>query len=66
MKGDRDQPLPLLPVCPRAMEGPSEGPSEGPYDVVVVGAGVEGSSTAYHLARSGSKVLLLEQVNTPE
>ena len=62
MKGDRDQPLPLLPVCLRAMEGPSE----GPYDVVVVGAGVEGSSTAYHLARSGSKVLLLEQVNSPE
>jgi len=39
---------------------------DGPYDVVVVGAGVEGSSTAYHLARSGSKVLLLEQVNSPE
>jgi len=33
------------------------------FDVVVVGAGVEGSSTAYHLSRSGSdKVLLLEQV----
>ena len=34
------------------------------YDVIVVGAGVEGSSTAYHIAKSGGKkVLLLEQVN---
>ena len=33
------------------------------FDVVVVGASVEGSSTAYHLARRGSnEVLLLEQV----
>ena len=37
------------------------------YDVIVVGAGVEGSSTAYHIAKSGGKkVLLLEQVNRPE
>ena len=33
------------------------------YDVIVVGAGVEGSGTAYQLAKSGYKVLLLEQVN---
>ena len=34
------------------------------YDVVVVGAGVEGSSTAYNLVRSGSRrVLLLEQAS---
>ena len=34
------------------------------YDVVVVGAGVEGSSTAYHLIKNGvQRVLLLEQVN---
>ena len=34
------------------------------YDVVVVGAGVEGSSTAYNLVQSGSRrVLLLEQVS---
>ena len=34
------------------------------FDVVVVGAGVLGSATAYHLIRNGAKrVLLLEQVN---
>ena len=33
------------------------------HDVVVVGAGVQGSFTAYHLVHSGvKKVLLLEQV----
>ena len=33
------------------------------FDVVVVGAGVIGSVTAYHLIRNGAKrVLLLEQV----
>ena len=33
------------------------------YDVIVVGAGVEGSSTAYNLVENGGgKVLLLEQV----
>ncbi len=31
------------------------------YDVVVVGAGVFGAWTAYHLARSGARVLLLDQ-----
>ena len=33
------------------------------YDVIVVGAGVEGSSTAYNLVKNGGgRVLLLEQV----
>ena len=32
------------------------------YDVVVVGGGVEGSATAYHLAKDGRRTLLLEQV----
>ena len=31
------------------------------YDVVVIGAGVFGAWTAYHLARSGARVLLLDQ-----
>ncbi len=33
------------------------------YDVIVVGAGVEGSSTAYHLASHSKRTLLLEQVS---
>ncbi len=32
-------------------------------DIVVVGAGVIGSATAYHLANRGTSVLLVEQVN---
>ena len=33
------------------------------FDVIVVGAGVEGSATAYQLVKNGAKrVLLLEQV----
>jgi sarcosine oxidase/L-pipecolate oxidase len=31
------------------------------YDVVVVGAGIEGSATAYYLLKKGLNVLLLEQ-----
>ena len=35
------------------------------FDVIVVGAGVEGSATAYQLIKHGAKrVLLLEQVQT--
>lgn len=33
------------------------------YDVIVVGAGIEGSATAYQLAKKGKSTLLLEQVN---
>ena len=32
------------------------------FDVVVIGAGVVGSSTGYHLAKQGRRVLLLDQV----
>ena len=32
------------------------------FDVCVIGAGVEGSSTARYLASRGKKALLLEQV----
>ncbi|WP_039726489.1 geranylgeranyl reductase family protein [Leptolyngbya iicbica] len=35
------------------------------YDCVIVGAGPAGSSTAYHLARQGATVLLLEQAALP-
>ena len=32
------------------------------YDVIVVGAGIEGSATAYYLSKQGKTTLLLEQV----
>ena len=32
------------------------------YDVIVVGAGIEGSATAYSLAKNGKRTLLLDQV----
>ena len=36
------------------------------YECVVVGAGIEGSATAYSLVRKGNeRVLLLEQVRKP-
>ena len=34
------------------------------YDVAVIGAGVTGSATAYQIAKSGAKVVLLEQVTS--
>ena len=33
------------------------------YDVVVIGAGIEGSAAAYYLLKKGLNVLLLEQVD---
>ncbi|XP_060077604.1 peroxisomal sarcosine oxidase-like [Ylistrum balloti] len=35
------------------------------YDSIVVGAGIEGSSTAYHLVKNGHHTLLLEQFPLP-
>ncbi|XP_033748628.1 peroxisomal sarcosine oxidase-like [Pecten maximus] len=35
------------------------------YDCIVVGAGIEGSSTAYNLAKNGQNTLLLEQFPLP-
>ncbi|MCQ4081260.1 geranylgeranyl reductase family protein [Streptomyces sp. RB6PN25] len=40
-------------------------PSEHRADVIVVGAGPAGSATAYHLAKSGLDVLLLEKTAFP-
>ncbi len=36
----------------------------GEVDVIVVGSGVIGSTTGYHLANRGARVLLIEQVST--
>ncbi len=35
------------------------------YDVIIVGAGSNGSTAAYFLAKEGFKVLILEAGNTP-
>jgi sarcosine oxidase/L-pipecolate oxidase len=35
------------------------------YDHIVVGAGIEGSATAYYLAKNGYKTLLIEQFRLP-
>nr|XP_054774792.1 peroxisomal sarcosine oxidase-like [Lytechinus pictus] len=35
------------------------------FDVVVIGAGIEGSAAAYYSARDGRRVLLLEQYSLP-
>ncbi|MFR9675378.1 geranylgeranyl reductase family protein [Streptomyces sp. TR06-5] len=43
----------------------TQAPSEHRADVIVVGAGPAGSATAYHLARSGLDVLLLEKTAFP-
>ena len=37
----------------------------GKYDVAVVGAGPAGSTTAYHLAKAGARVLLLDRAEFP-
>jgi flavin-dependent dehydrogenase len=39
--------------------------SENQADVIVVGAGPAGSTTAYHLAKAGLDVLLLEKTAFP-
>lgn len=35
------------------------------YDAIVIGAGIQGCFTAYHLAKHKRRVLLLEQVLCP-
>ena len=46
-------------VTPLAPTEPA--PLAGRYDVAVVGGGVTGCATAYHLARAGARVVLLER-----
>ena len=70
--------LKVIPVFPQRLETPSSAQPgniywflssrsvEGVmamYDVVVVGAGIEGSATAYYLLKKGLHVLLLGQVD---
>lgn len=33
------------------------------YDCIVIGAGIQGSFTAYHLAKNNRRTLLIEQVS---
>ncbi|WP_377269876.1 geranylgeranyl reductase family protein [Peterkaempfera sp. SMS 1(5)a] len=51
-------------AAPDAAAKPDE-PVEGTADVIVVGAGPAGATTAYHLARAGLDVLLLEKSSFP-
>ena len=46
-------------VTPLAPTEPT--PLAGRYDVAVVGGGITGCATAYHLARAGARVVLLER-----
>lgn len=54
----------LLPVGTGTrtnMAAPSQ-PRQATYDAIVIGAGIQGSFTAYHLAQRHRNTLLLEQV----
>uniref|UniRef100_H3CHB8 Pipecolic acid oxidase n=1 Tax=Tetraodon nigroviridis TaxID=99883 RepID=H3CHB8_TETNG len=50
---------------PNRIQKPSEMSSADVYDCVVVGAGVQGSFTAYELAKGGRRTVLLEQPPPP-
>jgi sarcosine oxidase len=45
--------------------GPSQSREDHRFDVIVLGVGSMGSATCYYLARSGAKVLGLEQFDIP-
>jgi geranylgeranyl reductase family protein len=56
------------PTAPRAASPDPTAPPKAPADsadVIVVGAGPSGSSTAFHLAQAGLDVLLLEKSHFP-
>jgi glycine/D-amino acid oxidase-like deaminating enzyme len=53
----------VLPVLPRAATAPHTGPSvrrSDDYDVAVIGSGVFGAWTAWHLQRAGRRVMLVD------
>ncbi|MFB7496940.1 geranylgeranyl reductase family protein [Streptomyces sp. NPDC056161] len=54
-----------LPFEPGGDPAVTEPLSDNTADVIVVGAGPAGSTTAYHLARAGLDVLLLEKTEFP-
>src|SRR5690606_22594825 len=57
------RPITKEAVWSSAGSSPSRAPLSGDIraDVVVIGAGITGLSTAYHLCRAGKKVVILEQ-----
>jgi menaquinone-9 beta-reductase len=54
-----------IPLSVQTSSGPAPGRPAGEADVIVVGAGPAGSTTAYYLAQAGLDVLVLEKSRFP-